>query len=72
MIEQRGGIEDRMLGLAQKARLGDAVEDHRRRQLRARRIEAMVGKLDRQIGDFAPLERGEQGLKPLRVLVEDA
>jgi hypothetical protein len=32
----------------------------------------MIRKLDRHIGQAAPVEGREQGLKPLRVLVEDA
>ena len=60
-----------MLGLAQEARHGDAAEDQRRRDSRLGRIEAVARELDRLIGDAAPVERREQRLEPLRVLVED-
>ena len=71
MVEQRRGVEDRMLRLAQEARLRDAAEDQRRRHFAACRIEAVAAELDRHVGHAPPLERREQGLKPLRVLVED-
>src|SRR3954471_21954529 len=71
MIEERCRVEDRMLRLAQKARLRHTAKDEWRRGFAVGRIEAMARKLNRLIGDAAAVQRGEQGLKPLRVLVED-
>jgi hypothetical protein len=71
MIEQRPGLEDRMLGFAQEAGLSDSAENERCRQIAAGGIEPVIGKLNRKIWHVPPLQRREQGLKPLRVLVED-
>jgi hypothetical protein len=60
-----------MLGFAQEARLCDATKDQRSGDVAARRIEAVTGKLNGNIRQSASFERREQGLKPLRVLVED-
>ena len=61
-----------MLGLTHEARLRDAAEYDRSRHFATRRVEAVAAELDGHVGNPAPLERREQGLKPLRVLVEDA
>ena len=71
MFEQGGRVEDRMLRLPQEARLGNTAQHQGRRGVATCRIEAVPGELNRDIGHSAPLERREQGLKPLRVLVED-
>jgi len=72
MVEQRLGVEDWVLRLTKEARLRHPAEDQRRRDIPVRGIEAMIRKLNRQIGQTAPFQRREQGLKPLRVLVEDS
>jgi hypothetical protein len=71
MVEESLGIEDRVLGLPQEARLSNAAEDQRSGNLAAGRIEAMISELDCRIRHSPPLQRRKQGLKPLRVLVED-
>src|SRR5437764_305027 len=71
MIEQCLGVEDRVLAFAEETRLGYAAEDQRCRHIGARWLEVVAGEVDRSVSHAAPLQRREQGLKPLRVLVED-
>jgi hypothetical protein len=71
MVEQSLGVEDRVLGLPQEAGLSDAAEDQRSGDFAAGGIEAMISELDCRIRHSPPLKRRKQGLKPMRVLVED-
>jgi hypothetical protein len=71
VIEQGLRVEDRVLPLAKEAGHGDAAQDHRRRRRVAKGIEAVIAEIDPGEGDPAPLQRGEQGFEPSRMLIED-
>src|SRR5579884_2050646 len=72
MVEKRLGVKDRMFGLTQETRLSDPAKDEGRGNFATSGIEAMGIELDGHISHAVAFKRCEQGLKPLRVLVEDS
>jgi hypothetical protein len=68
---ERLGVEDGVLALAQKGAHRHAAEDDGRRGLALTQVEVVLVDAQRQVGDAAPLEDGEQRLEPLGMFVDD-
>lgn len=72
MIEERLGIENRMLRLPEEAGLSHPAEHYGSRHRAVGRIERMAGQLDWRIAETPAVQRGKQRLKPLRMLIKDS